>query len=161
MYWVRKKVIGGSSIPYTVNEILEWKKEGVKRILVLPEDWEIEESWGDKEYYLSTLKSHGFKYLHVPIPDGGIPTDSQFITIMRWLLSEKEGNLVHCIGGLGRTGTILASYLILIEGLDASSAIDEVRSVRPGAVGSYEQEMFLLRVEGMRKDWLRNIYSNF
>jgi len=79
---------------------------------------------------------------------------------MKWLLSEKEGNLVHCVGGIGRTGTILASYLILTEGLEVESAIDEVRLVRPGAVQTYEQEMFLLRVEGMRKSWLKNIYSN-
>ncbi|MEM3950599.1 MAG: protein phosphatase, partial [Saccharolobus sp.] len=44
MYWVRRKAIGGSGLPYTENEILEWRKEGVKRVLVLPEDWEIEES---------------------------------------------------------------------------------------------------------------------
>lgn len=160
MYWVRRKTIGGSGLPYTENEILEWRKEGVKRVLVLPEDWEIEESWGDKDYYLSILKKNGLQPLHIPIQDGGVPSDSQFLTIMRWLLSEKEGNLVHCVGGIGRTGTILASYLILSEGLDVESAINEVRLVRPGAVQTYEQEMFLLRVGGMRKSWLKNIYSN-
>lgn len=161
MYWVRRKIIGGSPLPYTEDEIESWKKEGVKRVLILPEDWEIEEAWGDKEYYFSVLRSRNFEYLHVPIPDGGVPNEKQFITIMRWLLSKKEGNLVHCVGGLGRTGTILASYLILTEGLDADTAIDEVRRVRPGAVQTYEQLMFLLNVEGMKKNWLKNIYSNF
>ena len=161
MYWLRKGIIGGSQLPYTEDEIKEWKREGVKRVLVLPEDWEIEESWGSVDYYFSVLKSNGLDFLHVPIPDCGVPTDDQFTRIMRWLLSDKKGNLVHCVGGLGRTGTILASYLILTEDFDADRAIDEVRSVRPGAIQTYEQVMFLLKVEGMKKAWLKNIYSNF
>ncbi|AOL17134.1 protein phosphatase [Sulfolobus sp. A20] len=160
MYWVRERVIGGSPIPYNEYEIEEWKRQGVKRVLVLPEDWEIEEAWGDKEYYFDVLRSKGLEYIHVPITDGEAPTDDQFLIIMRWLNSKKVGNLVHCVGGIGRTGTILASYLILFEGLDLEEALDEVRRVRPGAVQTYQQEMFLLRIEGMRKNWLNLIYSN-
>jgi len=81
MYWVRRKTIGGSGLPYTENEILEWRKEGVKRVLVLPEDWEIEESWGDKDYYLSILKKNGLQPLHIPIPDGGVHRILNFLQL--------------------------------------------------------------------------------
>ena len=152
MYWVRKGIIGGSPIPYTKEELEEWKKNGVKRVLILPEDWEIEEAWGSVDYYYSLLDELGFEYFHVRIPDGYPPTLQQFIEIYKWLRQGK-GNLVHCVGGMGRTGTVIASYLVLSEGLDAESAIEEVRRYKPGAVQTYEQELFVLQVERMREKW--------
>ncbi|MDT7875718.1 protein phosphatase [Sulfolobus sp. SCGC AB-777_L09] len=156
MYWVRKYVIGGSPIPYTEDEIDEWVKNGVKRVLILPEDWEIEEAWGSVDYYLSVLKSKGLEFYRSPIPDGYPPTLDQFLKIYNWLKNGKN-NLVHCVGGMGRTGTIIASYLVLKEGLDAESAIEEVRAKKPGAVQSYEQELFVFEVERLRER-LRSSY---
>ncbi len=81
MYWVRKGIIGGSQIPYSVDELDLWKSEGVRRVLVLAEDWEIEEAWGNAEYYFSLLEEKGFEYLHSPIPDGHAPNKEQFFEI--------------------------------------------------------------------------------
>ncbi|BCU70457.1 dual specificity protein phosphatase family protein [Stygiolobus caldivivus] len=152
MYWVRKGEIGGSPIPYTRDEIEEWKRNGVKRVLILPEDWEIEEAWGSVDYYYSTLNELGLEYLHVRIPDGHPPKMNQFTSIFNWLRKGK-GNLVHCIGGMGRTGTIIASYLVLVEGLDAESAIEEVRRYKPGAIQTYEQELFVFEIERLKEKW--------
>ena len=152
MYWVRKGIIGGSPIPYTEDDLDEWKREGVKRILILPEEWEIEEAWGSMDYYFSLLREKGFEFLHEPIPDGYAPTFDQFLRIYEWL---KKGyaNLVHCVGGIGRTGTIIAGYLMLEEDLDSGEAIEEVRNYRPGAVQTYEQQLFLLQLEKMNGKW--------
>ncbi|GAA5419601.1 hypothetical protein Stok01_01563 [Sulfurisphaera tokodaii] len=152
MYWVRKGIIGGSPIPYTEDELDEWKREGVKRILILPEEWEIEEAWGSMDYYFSLLREKGFEFLHEPIPDGYAPTFDQFLRIYEWL---KKGyaNLVHCVGGIGRTGTIIAGYLMFEEDLDSGEAIEEVRNYRPGAVQTYEQQLFLLQLEKMKEKW--------
>ncbi|QIW23444.1 protein phosphatase [Sulfolobus sp. S-194] len=152
MYWVRKGIIGGSPIPYTEDELDEWKREGVKRILVLPEEWEIEEAWGSMDYYFHLLKEKGFEFLHEAVPDGYAPTFDQFLRIYEWL-KKGNANLVHCIGGIGRTGTIIAGYLVLKEGLDSGEAIEEVRNYRPGAVQTYEQQLFLLQLEKMREKW--------
>ena len=152
MYWVRKGKIGGSQIPYTEDEIEEWKKQGVKRVLVLPEEWEIEEAWGSTDYYFSILKEKGLEFLHVPIPDGYPPTFDQMKIIYEWLKRDSN-NLVHCVGGIGRTGTVIAAYLILEEGMDSGEAIEEVRNYRPGAVQTYEQQLFLLQLEKMRDKW--------
>jgi Predicted protein-tyrosine phosphatase len=54
---------------------------------------------------------------------------------------------------MGRTGTVIASYLVLSEGLDAESAIDEVRRYKPGAIQTYEQELFVLEVERLKGKW--------
>jgi atypical dual specificity phosphatase len=41
--------------------------------------------------------------------------------------------VVHCAGGLGRTGTVLAAYLVH-RGRSAEEAIAEIRRQRPGSV---------------------------
>jgi atypical dual specificity phosphatase len=45
---------------------------------------------------------------------------------------------VSCSAGLGRTGTILACYLVS-RGLDADAAINRVRMKRPGSIETREQ----------------------
>lgn len=152
MYWVRKGIIGGSHLPSTEYELQMWKKEGVKRVLILAEDWEIAEDWGDSEYYFSTLRDMGFEFLHEPIPDGEAPNFIQFKEIMSWLLKDKR-NLVHCVAGIGRTGTVIAGYLMLTEDLDADEAIYEVRQYQPDAVQTMEQYMFLLNLEKVKSKW--------
>jgi protein-tyrosine phosphatase len=41
--------------------------------------------------------------------------------------------LVHCRGGLGRTGTIVACYLVY-NGMSDIEAINYVRTIRPGSI---------------------------
>ncbi|MEM2545970.1 MAG: hypothetical protein QXJ49_07265, partial [Nitrososphaerota archaeon] len=53
-----------------------------------------------------------------------------------------------CAAGQGRTGTVLAAYLIVTEGLQPDEAIARVRSVRPGSVEP-EQEIGL-------REWARS-----
>lgn len=47
---------------------------------------------------------------------------------------------VHCALGFGRTGTMLACYLVKEQGLAAGDAIAEIRRLRPGSIETYEQE---------------------
>lgn len=56
----------------------------------------------------------------------------------RALSSQAVG--VHCALGFGRTGTMLACYLVKERGLAAGDAIAEIRRLRPGSIETYEQE---------------------
>ena len=60
--------------------------------------------------------------------------------------------LVHCLVGEGRTGTVLAAYLMR-GGLTPDHALRELRTACPNAVGSPTQETFL-RTFATRRPWL-------
>ncbi len=47
--------------------------------------------------------------------------------------------MVTCAAGIGRTGTILASYLVN-TGYDADEAIAYIRQLRPGSIQTDGQE---------------------
>ena len=51
-----------------------------------------------------------------------------------------QGVVVHCLGGHGRTGTMLACYLVRFLGVSGEEAIEEIRRMRPGSVETVEQE---------------------
>ena len=94
-------------------------------------------------------RSAGFAHHLMPIPDGGVPTPEQFEEYVRFVRQHLQaGNpvAVHCAAGLGRTGTVLAGYLIA-EGVPLNPAISRIRSVRPGAIETREQIIFLQQLE--------------
>ena len=55
-------------------------------------------------------------------------------------IQNKEPVMVHCLAGLGRTGTILACYLIKYEKMPAEDAIQHIREKRHGSIQSFVQE---------------------
>ena len=85
------------------------------------------------------------RYVHLPIDDTSVP-DPQFEE--RWEDSGREIRddltsgrkvLIHCKGGLGRTGTIAARLLVEL-GVEPDAAISRVREARPGAIENALQE---------------------
>ena len=71
----------------------------------------------------------GFEYLHAPTPDGEAPEDLEALcTFIDTERRHGRGTFVHCHAGQGRTGTVLAAWLIWSEGRSARAAIEEVRS---------------------------------
>lgn len=61
--------------------------------------------------------------------------------------------MVHCRGGLGRTGTVAACVLVALGDHTAEEAICAVRAARRGTVQTREQEDFVRRFgETLRED---------
>jgi protein-tyrosine phosphatase len=55
--------------------------------------------------------------------------------------------VVHCRGGLGRTGTVAACVLVALGRHTAEEAIKAVRKARRGTIQTREQEEFVRRFE--------------
>ncbi len=94
-------------------------------------------------------ESAGFDFLCLPIPDGHPPTVEQAREFVRFVNEERGAGkpvVAHCEAGLGRTGTMLAAYLIS-EGRSAAEAIRAIRNVQPGAVETMRQIQFLEEFE--------------
>jgi len=90
----------------------------------------------------------GLHWWHLPIVDAGVPDRdfeqawSQAGDDLRNRLREGQGTVVHCRGGLGRTG-VVAARLLIEFGETPQQAITRVRKVRKGAVENAEQERYL------------------
>ena len=136
--WIIEEKLAGSAIP-TSKEEIDWiKQEGVKSIVTIREE-PLEDEW---------IKD--VNYLHVHSNDMGIPEFSDLVNSVDFIhqrITNDEPVMVHCLAGLGRTGTILACYLIKYQQMSADDAIQKVRNERHGSIQSFSQEEIIFRFE--------------
>jgi hypothetical protein len=74
--------------------------------------------------------------------DLGIDRWTALCALLRTFLHQGGRVLIHCRGGLGRTGT-LATRLLIEDGVSLKTALRKVRRVRPSAVETEIQEKSL------------------
>ncbi|MHB8252619.1 MAG: phosphatase domain-containing putative toxin [Acidiferrobacter sp.] len=137
--WLKRGVLAGTPRPGIVFE-LRYDLDALKRVgvtaLVSLTETPIEED---------VIGEYGIKCLRSPIPDMGAPDMGQAIILcqaIERMIAENEVIAVHCRAGMGRTGTVLASYLIW-EGASALAALEAVRRIEPRWVQSDVQTHFL------------------
>ena len=92
----------------------------------------------------------GMRWLHLPIRDVDVP-DHRFEKAwpaasadIHRRIDAGERILIHCHGGLGRTG-LLAGLILAERGCAPRDAINRVRAVRPHAIETKAQEAFVLK----------------
>ncbi|MGC9010270.1 MAG: dual specificity protein phosphatase family protein [Sulfolobales archaeon] len=132
--WIIDNELAVSSMPS--NEDLRYISERFRTVVNLVEDHELEYDPGE-------LISRGVKVMRLPTPD----MDAPQLLAMHMLLEEIHRSpkpvLVHCYGGIGRSGTIATAYLMLIKRLGHEEALRITRSIDPRFVESFTQERIL------------------
>jgi protein-tyrosine phosphatase len=97
--------------------------------------------------FAGDVAQRDFGWFHMPIPDMQPPGNA---FAEAWSRLEPEFRnassngriVVHCAGGLGRTGTFIAKLLVE-AGMPSADALAVVRQARPGAVETRAQEDFI------------------
>jgi ADP-ribosyl-[dinitrogen reductase] hydrolase len=107
----------------------------------------------------SALGARGIGWLHVPVVDGGVPEEGHTwlgaLRLVRSRLLDGRTVVVHCMGGLGRTGMFAAAVLITF-GTAPALAIEQVRAARPGSIETRAQEQFVMTFD---KRWREDVRS--
>ena len=125
--------LAGMSLP-DEDSIRLLQEEGIKGILSLTEE------------PLPVSIQNAFEYYHIPIPDFAAP-DTELLRHAVETVNRVHGKVVvHCFAGLGRTGTVLAAYLVS-QGMSGNDAIALVRNKRPYSIETTEQELSIVQFE--------------
>lgn len=157
-YWVIEDQLAGCSLPgrsgpvqglaiaAALNaDLAELRERGIGALLTLTETPLPEDA----------LLRYDLEWLHLPVPDMAAPTPQDFDLALSFLDQQRFAGravAVHCLMGQGRTGAILAAYLIR-AGAAPDAAMAQVRDVCPGAICAEEQER-ALHAFARRRDWI-------
>ena len=159
--WIIPGILCAMSCPFKKSHIRALEFYNIKYIVSLVQPivqlTELnEESSDSKENeYVSfnkkILKGIKINRIVFEVPDSGSPTVEQtdkILSLIETCKLTKEGILINCTDGLGRTGTILACYFLKgnknYPQMSSRDAIERVRTIRPNSVETREQENFVL-----------------
>jgi len=127
--------------------------EGVTTIVTLME-WEELKAYRAQHIKIEAEQA-GLKWIFFPFQDRSIPNSEQseewkaVSCHIHAALNTFETVLIHCLGGLGRTGTV-ASMLLQDLGQSPDESIKNLRAVRAGTVETASQEVFLSQYKGWK-----------
>jgi atypical dual specificity phosphatase len=132
--WILPDRLGACVNPYvSQSAVTELKDRGITMLVNLHER-------PDRKDILEQLQA---QTIHLPVPDSHAPTAAQLdagVAAISEALVRGERVAVHCGAGLGRSGTLIAAYLVS-QGALPNDAIAQVRGARPGSIETLEQEV--------------------
>ena len=128
--WILNGSLAGAQGPVRQRDLMFLKLKEVRAIIRMEEQ---------------TISGEALELvdLYVPVPDFTPPTQGQLDHMVRFIEEQTEKwerpVVVTCYAGLGRTGTVLACYLVH-TGYAPGAAVVLVRKLRPRSIQTLEQE---------------------
>ena len=139
--WVLEGYLAGAMGPTSRRDLIFFQQQDIRAVLRMEENTISAEIWNMYDMF-------------EPVPDFSAPTLPQVDRMCRWIEDQIENwerpVVVTCHAGIGRTGTVLAAYLVYM-GYEPQTAIDQVREVRPGSIQTGEQERVVFDYAEHRK----------
>ncbi|RMG74209.1 MAG: hypothetical protein D6711_09410 [Chloroflexi bacterium] len=143
--WIEPGVLAASHYPHNAQDVDAIFAANIKAVVSLT------------EMPVAILKpfihTGEIQYLHAPINDYQAPTLSTVYSIIQFIEQMKDcANpvLIHCMAGIGRTGTVLHAYYIY-RGMTLSEAKRLIANKRPANQFRYlslSQRQFLAQFAG-------------
>jgi atypical dual specificity phosphatase len=130
--WIDKPRLAAMAEPGSLEEYQWLREHGIQFVICLTE-MPPRRTW---------INEAGLFSLHLPIEDMHPPSQGQIdlgVSAIAKAIGNQLGVGVHCRAGMGRTGTLLACWLVHHENLSAGDAITRVRRLRPGSIETEEQ----------------------
>uniref|UniRef100_A0A7S1NFZ0 Tyrosine specific protein phosphatases domain-containing protein n=1 Tax=Eutreptiella gymnastica TaxID=73025 RepID=A0A7S1NFZ0_9EUGL len=79
---------------------------------------------------------HEVRFMHCPIEDFGVLSDSSLMALVgelqKQILTGDHVLYVHCMGGHGRTGTVLANLIMALDGVDFPTSMRTLQHYHRG-----------------------------
>ncbi|MCM8534532.1 MAG: dual specificity protein phosphatase family protein [Lentisphaeraceae bacterium] len=141
IWWLEENSIGGMPKP-PADEIAALYNSGLRAV----------GSFLEGEDNLTEYTENNLEYCWLAVEDDKAPSLEQvkeFSAFVEKMKAAKKPLAVHCKGGNGRAGTMLASYYVL-KGQTAKEVLEWMRSINPKAVRTQTQEDFLKDLENKR-----------
>ncbi|KAF9269039.1 ATP dependent DNA ligase [Marasmius fiardii PR-910] len=156
--WMIPYHLAVMSTPRNEEDIALLSHIGIRRVLTLTEETPLPEAWFTKNPNISNT--------FLPVRNYHPPSIEQMDIIMQ--LMEDVSNLpllVHCGGGKGRAGTVVACYIAAFgfnkpspghvqdhPEMSAGEAVETIRRLRPGSIETSQQEDFVAK-------WCKTIWK--
>ena len=142
--WVLKDELAGSQGPASFQNLFFLYSQGVRAVIRMEE----------RTIAADTGNMVDLVDMFEPVPDFTPPELEQIQRMIEFIdrqTGERKPVVVSCYAGIGRTGTVLACYLVH-RGYEPTEAINRVRELRPGSVQTPEQEAAVHRYA----EWTQN-----
>ena len=139
--WVLEGYLAGAMGPTSRRDLIFFQRQDIRAVLRMEESTISAEIWNMYDMF-------------EPVPDFSAPTLEQIDRMARWIEEQIENYerpvVVTCHAGIGRTGTMLAAYMVYM-GYEPQAAIDHVREQRPGSIETPEQQQAVFDYAEHRK----------
>ena len=131
--WVLDNELAGSQGPVNLQDLFFLHQQGVRAVIRMEERTIPADTGGHVDIV----------DMFVPVRDFTPPDQDQIQRMIDFIdeqaVRSERPVVVSCYAGIGRTGTVLACYLVT-RGFGPADAINEVRRRRPGSIQTPEQE---------------------